>query len=143
MKKAASKTDFDEKLLSANELAKHLGIDSSYVRKLSGIVFHPVERSGKTRLFFKSGDSVRSYLKHVKEVLGGSAADKELTNEKLLKVRAEREYRQNMLAEQRGRLHDGELIKQLYGDRVRACRETLLGIPNKLSQLLAAETDIA
>ena len=70
-----------------------------------------MQRSGKTRLFFKSGDSVRSYLNHVKEVLGGSAADKELANEKLLKMRAEREYRQNMLAEQRGRLHDGELIK--------------------------------
>jgi hypothetical protein len=138
------KTDTDpaEMLVNAKQMARIIGRDQSYVRKLTGTVFTEVRRPGTTRLFYRLGD-IAAYVTHLKEVLGGSPVDKELANEKLLKMRAEREYRENELAQQEGALHPSKLIFKLYADRIRACRDTALALPNKIAQIVSDETSVS
>ena len=138
------KTDSDpaEMLVSAKQLARILGIDQSYVRKLTGTVFTELRRPGTTRLFFYRLSEIAAYVTHLKEVLRGSPVDRELATEKILKLRLDREFKENLLEQQRGNLHPSKLVFELYSDRIRACRETALALPNKISQIVADETDV-
>ena len=119
--------------LSAAELAPALGCDVSYVRKLTGSVFEAVDGPGRTKLFVL-GASFKAYCKHLKSELRIGSYQEETALEKLLLLTADRKFRETKLAELKGELHSGELIKQLYTDRVRASRDALLAVANKLAQ---------
>ena len=130
-----------ESFVSAKQLAEILGVHVSYIGKL-GPVFSPIRSSGRTKTVYKLGESIRCYLSHLREMLTGSPQDKEFQHERILKLRLDRQFKENLLAQQQGDLHPSKLVFELYSDRIRACRETALALPNKISQIMANETDV-
>ena len=134
-----------EEFKSSRELAHIFGADESRVRQLTkeGIL-EGINQPGKVRTVYPLAASVQAWCDYrVSVVSKNSPGAIELERERMLKLRADRMYRENALAEQRGELHRATLIKALYGDRVRSTREALLGVPNKLADQLACEVEVS
>jgi hypothetical protein len=131
-----------ESFVSAKQLSEILGVHVSYIGKL-GPVFSPIRSSGRTKRVYKLGESIQCYLSHLREMLTGSPQEKEFQHERILKLRLDRQFKENLLAQQQGDLHPSKLIFELYADRIRACRDTALALPNKIAQIVSDETSVA
>lgn len=133
--------------VSTNELASWLDCTARHVLDLAkeGILERAVDEDGKEKLGrWSLKSSIVRYVRFIKSKQSASAESKvtldELNRRQLL---AKVERSELILEAQRGTLHPSKLIYDLYSDRIRAARETALSMPNKISQMVADETDVA
>jgi hypothetical protein len=134
-------------LVSTIELARWLDCTGATVRNLSaeGILEKAVDEQGKEKLgrYALRPNIIRyvRFLKSKKE--GAEQAKSSLEDLTRRQLEAKVERAELLLEAQRGNLHSSKLIYDLYADRIRACRDTALGLPNKVAQTVADETNVA
>ncbi len=133
-----------DQFVSAADLAGVIGLDRSLIQKLHGTVFHPIERKGgKTRVFYRLGISVQAFHDYqVGLERKNSPLAAEMDNERLLKLRAERETKQMLTRAMTGDLHRAEDVKAIITDRNTRFRSRLLAIPSRLARTLIGQRDM-
>lgn len=110
-----------------------------------GVIEHAVDEDGSEKLGrWPLKSNIGRYVKFLKSRKSASA-ETQVTLDELQRraLQAKVERSELILEAQRGSMHPSKLIYDLYSDRVRACRETALAIPNKIAQMIADETDVA
>lgn len=110
-----------------------------------GVLEHAVDEDGSEKLGrWPLKSNIGRYVKFLKSKKSASA-ETQVTLDELQRraLQAKVERAELILEAQRGSMHPSRLVIDLYSDRVRACRETALAIPNKIAQMIADETDVA
>lgn len=133
--------------VSTTELASWLDCSTRHVLDMAreGVIEHAVDEDGSEKLGrWPLKSNIGRYVKFLKSKKSASA-ETQVTLDELQRraLQAKVERSELILEAQRGSMHPSKLVYDMTSDRVRACRETALGVPNKIAQTVADETDVA
>jgi phage terminase Nu1 subunit (DNA packaging protein) len=137
--KSLSNKSFEEKrkIVTTKELSEILGLSDRRIRQLENEGSLVKITHGK----FDLPQSIQKYIQVIKEQ---SESDEEidLTTERTLLTRANRQKVELELKIMQGELHRSEDIEQVMNDMLGTSRARLLGIPGKIASKLIALTEV-
>lgn len=134
--KVQSGADEAEKAYSVKAIADLLLLSERRVQQLVQEKVIPRARAGEYALT----PSVQGYIRYLRDRIQ-TGDDPDLTRERALLIKVQRETAELELAAMRGEMHKSEDVKTVWTECIVNCRSRLLAIPTKLAPVLyEAET---
>jgi phage terminase Nu1 subunit (DNA packaging protein) len=126
-------------VVSTAEISEILGLSDRRIRQLEKEGALVKIRRGKYDL----KASVQRYIEYIKEQAEKTEEELDLTREKTLLTRANRQKVELELQIMRGELHRSEDVRRVMNNMLGAFRARVLAIPSKTAPQLLAQTDLA
>ena len=127
-----------EDICSTGRLAEIIGLSDRRIRQLEEIgVFKKISR-GKYAL----SDNIQAYIQWLKEQAAEKYEDLDLTQERTLLTKAQREKAEIELAELRDEIYRADYIIPIMQDLLLDVRNRLLAIPQRCAPQVMATTEL-
>lgn len=126
-------------IVSTKEISEILGLSDRRIRQLEKE--GALVKIGHGKFDLKA--SVQKYIEFIKEQAKKTEEELNLTKEKTLLTRANRQKVELELQIMRGELHRSEDVRRVMNDMLTAFRARCLAIPSKAAPRLQAQTDVA
>jgi phage terminase Nu1 subunit (DNA packaging protein) len=126
-------------VVSTAEISEILGLSDRRIRQLEKENALVKIKRGKYDL----KASIQRYIEYIKEQAQQTEEELNLTKEKTLLTRANRQKVELELQIMRGELHRSEDVKRVMNDMLGAFRARILAIPSKVAPRLIAQTNAA
>jgi phage terminase Nu1 subunit (DNA packaging protein) len=126
-------------VVSTAEISEILGLSDRRIRQLEKENALVKIKRGKYDL----KASVQRYIEYIKEQAQQTEEELNLTKEKTLLTRANRQKVELELQIMRGELHRSEDVRRVMNDMLGAFRARILAIPSKVAPRLIAQTNAA
>lgn len=125
--------------VSTSEIAEIFGLSDRRIRQLEKE--EALVKISRGKYDLKA--SVQRYIAFIKEQAEKTEEELDLTKEKTLLTRANRQKVELELQIMRGELHRSEDVRRVMNNMLSAFRARVLAIPSKISPRLLAQTDLA
>ncbi|MGZ0084569.1 hypothetical protein ACWNXI_03035 [Caldibacillus thermoamylovorans] len=126
-------------VVSTSEIAEIFGLSDRRIRQLEKE--EALVKISRGKYDLKA--SVQRYITFIKEQAEKTEEELDLTKEKTLLTRANRQKVELELQIMRGELHRSEDVRRVMNDMLSAFRARVLAIPSKTAPRLLAQTDLA
>ncbi|WP_305142490.1 hypothetical protein [Geobacillus thermoleovorans] len=126
-------------VVSTSEIAEIFGLSDRRIRQLEKE--EALVKISRGKYDLKA--SVQRYIMFIKEQAEKTEEELDLTKEKTLLTRANRQKVELELQIMRGELHRSEDVRRVMNDMLSAFRARVLAIPSKTAPRLLAQTDLA
>ncbi len=126
-------------VVSTAEIAEIFGLSDRRIRQLEKE--EALVKLSRGKYDLKA--SVQRYISFIKEQAEKTEEELDLTKEKTLLTRANRQKVELELQIMRGELHRSEDVRRVMNDMLGAFRARVLAIPSKTAPRLLAQTDLA
>ena len=126
-------------VVSTAEISEILGLSDRRIRQLEKE--DALVKISRGKYDLKA--SVQRYIEYIKEQAQKTEEELDLTKEKTLLTRANRQKVELELQIMRGELHRSEDVRRVMNNMLAAFRARVLAIPSKTAPRLLAQTDLA